>query len=782
MPKLPEAQRGAIAFELLAEIASGETARVDLCRAAGPAGELIAVKRLHPHVAEDPALAAMFLDEVWMTAALKHPNVVEVKGWGTDGEGNYLAVELVEGVSLARLMKTVFETGEVFTERMVVFIAASICRGLAAAHALTAPDGEPLCLVHRDLTPGNVLVGFGGDVKIADFGLAKAKQRVTKTLTGLLKGKPQYMAPEQARGHEIDGRADLFALGVVMFELFAGQRPWSATSELEIMHVTASQPPHDLRELRPKIDKGLVAIVERCLQRDAAARFQSADEIRERLVEWLRVHGYLEGNEEALGRFVRRNAMRQTRWFERAIAGEFAPRGPGQRPAPPPAPRAPSYTGATDAPVLVRPPASAAPRARVKPRKPTPLLPEPPDPVADDTEVTDIGPPAMLAHREPPRPAPRPAPPAASGDIDWGEEVPTLVRRTNERLAAELARARVKPRAPAPRSPFDKGIVDEESDQRTTSVRRPPTLAGVAPPPEPEGIPPGASARGTLPIRPKVPRIADMDSEDAETHPLRKLVPAAAPAAPELGGAPVIHPNPGPLPGHVVPPDPSVPPPPVSRSHTTPHPSQPEAPPPLAAPPPLDAEPFAAEAERLARAALRLRDDAASAAAAAEHKAALAKLAAEAARCAAEALPLAKSGALAQAAARLEEARSIEATMRRTDLADRPAGETAPLVAPPRQAPTFGAPPAHAPPPPPHVPQLSPDDPRHAARIPLGPAMLPASMGPGPMPPPQPAPFDDLAFRRRLQPTVLGLPLGAAAVLGLGVLALALAALWLAAR
>ena len=335
-----EAQ-GAIQFHYLAEIAVGTTARVDLCRADSPphlAGKLLAVKRLHQHIAEDPAFANQFLDEVWMTAALKHPNVVEVAGWGNDDEGMYLAVELVQGVSLARLMKTIFDTGEAFTERMVVYIASRLCRGLAAAHSLRAANGEPLGLVHRDLTPGNVLVGFTGALKITDFGLAKAKQRLTKTLTGLLKGQPQYMAPEQARGEAIDHRTDLFALGVLMFELFAGRKPWLAASDYDAVQAILMRPPDDLRELRPKIDKELAAVVQRCLEKDPKARFQSATEIQARLDEWLLVHGYQEGNEEALARFVRRNAMRQMRWFERAVTGQLQE----GRPEPP---KVSAYTG-----------------------------------------------------------------------------------------------------------------------------------------------------------------------------------------------------------------------------------------------------------------------------------------------------------------------------------------------------------------------------------------------------------------------------------------------------
>src|SRR5262249_18762429 len=196
-------------------------------------------------------------------------------------------------------------TGEAFTERMVVYIASRICWGLTAAHSLRAPDGEMLNLVHRDLTPSNVLVGFNGEVKITDFGMAKAKQRLTKTLTGMKKGEPTYMAPEQARSDEIDARADLFSLGVVLFELFAGRRPWIAKSDYEMVQPTNRHPPADLRELRPKIDRELAILVSRCLEREPAHRWQSAKEIALRLDEWLTLHGYQEDNEEALGRFVR---------------------------------------------------------------------------------------------------------------------------------------------------------------------------------------------------------------------------------------------------------------------------------------------------------------------------------------------------------------------------------------------------------------------------------------------------------------------------------------------
>jgi hypothetical protein len=326
MAQPPEPASPALVFQRLAEIAVGATARIELSRiSAGPsAGGLVVVKRLHPHIADEPQFVDMFRDEAWMTASLKNEHVVQVAGFGADAEGPYLAVEFVRGVSLARLMKTVFETGEVFTERLVVYLGYCICDGLHAAHELRSPAGELLQLVHRDITPGNVLLGFDGQVKIADFGLAKAKQRLTRTLTGLLKGQPYYMSPEQIRSQPVDRRSDVFALGVLLYELFAGRRPWNAASDLDAMRATCEEPPDDLQLVRPRIDKALVAVVGRCLEKEPSSRFQTSGELRDRLLEWLTVHGYRDDNEIAMARFVRRNAMRQMRWFDRAIAGHFA--------------------------------------------------------------------------------------------------------------------------------------------------------------------------------------------------------------------------------------------------------------------------------------------------------------------------------------------------------------------------------------------------------------------------------------------------------------------------
>ncbi len=317
---------GGLRFEVLAEIAVGRSSRVDLCKTTAPAaGQLIAVKRLLPEIASDAALANRFLDEVWMTSALRHPNVVGVAGWGEDEQGAYLAVELVQGVSLARLMKTIVETREEFPERLVVFICASIARGLAAAHELTSDRGDPLGLVHRDLGPGNVLIGFNGDVKIADFGLALAKDRLSHTTAALPVRSVSHLSPEELRGERVDQRADVYSLGVILFEMLVSRPAYTGEDDLELVRAIVGGPVPDPLPYRPKMDKALAELVRKCLDKSPSHRPATARSVASDLDGWLHSHGYREENVEALARFVRRNSMRQMRWFERFVASRESP-------------------------------------------------------------------------------------------------------------------------------------------------------------------------------------------------------------------------------------------------------------------------------------------------------------------------------------------------------------------------------------------------------------------------------------------------------------------------
>ncbi|MDI1430588.1 serine/threonine-protein kinase [Polyangium sorediatum] len=759
MPPPPGQDPSALSFLVLAEIAAGESAKVDLCRVTyGPAeGRLVAVKRLHPHLASDPAFVAQFRDEMWMTGALRHPNVVEVVGWGSDDQGLYLAVELVQGVSLARLMKTIFDTGEAFTERMVVFLARQICRGLGTAHALRAPSGEPLYLVHRDLTPGNVLCSFQGDVKITDFGLAKAKQRLTRTLTGMVKGQLEYISPEQATGNNIDARADIFSLGVMLFELFAARRPWVAPNDMELARMLMTAPPADLFKLRPRIDRELVSIVSKCLEKDPKARFQSVAEILARLDEWLSAHGYMEENEEALGRFVRRNAMRQMAWFERVIASQT----PEVKKA---KPRPPTFTGGSVVAPLPKdppkrsdsPPPTERPGTKRSAEATGPLSTDAHEITEDTTAEAKVTPRRVGTLRNAPRIASERG--TGEGEVDWGEEVPTLVKGTPEQLA--LLRQQFKGG-----KPFDPKLVAAD-----VAAARP------APPPEApdekRALQPSFATvlEGKLPPGPgRHDEPADSEDLDDPTAPigdmLRKV--RAATAARSMPSAP---------PGQIVAPDPSVPLPPVTAR------SAGSAPP----PPPVFADPtgedrLRSEAERLSIEAMRLAEEAKAAYARAERKAALAKATSDAAAIAAEALRIGKAQSVTDGLRRLEVALAMERSARATE------GAAAQSVSAP--PPGFGAMAPPPIPPPAPLPALAPKPspsvpPIAAPSIPAPPPIPPAPPVPGRSVPPGatrlpdralPAPeLDADAFTTRLRPRVLGLPTPVLVAIGVGVVLLVL--------
>lgn len=318
--------REALEVDKLADLAQGGmgTVEVGVVRSGRLAGRVVAIKRLHPDLAKDPAIVSMFVDEAWLTAQIRSPHVVKVEAFGEDARGIFLACELVQGVSLQRLMAEARARGEAFTERTVAFIASQVCAGLAAAHDLRDAEGRPLGLVHRDLTPGNLLVGFDGVVKIADFGIAKAERRVSAaTQMGVLKGKPSYVSPEQVRGGPIDGRADLFALGIVLFELLAGRRPWRGKDDTDVLIAMMRTEPPRLTELRPDVSPTMAHLVEGCLRKQSAERPQSADEVRATLDALRAERGFVADDRAWLVDFVGRNGAELASWFQQALGGHL---------------------------------------------------------------------------------------------------------------------------------------------------------------------------------------------------------------------------------------------------------------------------------------------------------------------------------------------------------------------------------------------------------------------------------------------------------------------------
>jgi len=261
-------------FTVLGELAAGGMGRVDLARCAdSDVGlGLVAVKRLLPIFAMDPQFIRMFESEARLTGALDHPNIVGLVGYGTDEEGLFLATALVQGGSLSQLERTRKRLGEPPPLDLVPYVGARIADALAAAHALKDADGNLLEVVHRDVSLGNVLVGVNGEIKLSDFGVAKACAMASHTATGVLKGKTHYLAPEYVRGDTVDSRSDLFSLGVVLYQLASGTRPFDGANDGEVIQRILGSTPEPLAVRAPKLDPAVARIIERLLSRDPARR------------------------------------------------------------------------------------------------------------------------------------------------------------------------------------------------------------------------------------------------------------------------------------------------------------------------------------------------------------------------------------------------------------------------------------------------------------------------------------------------------------------------------
>ena len=265
-------------------LASGGMGRVEVVmRREGNFERLYAVKRLHAHLREDAQLRAMFLDEARIAGLLRHTNIVSVLDVGEDEDGPFLVMDLVEGLSLAQIISHHADDGDLLPIQLCAEIGEQIARGLHAAHELSGPDDSPLHLVHRDVSPHNVLVGYDGVVRVTDFGIAKALGQSSRTATGVIKGKLGYVSPEQARYEKLDRRSDLFSLGVVVFELVTAQRLYKNKSEMDGMRRLLSAPPPDIGEYRHDAPPELVELVMQLLAKDRNERPETALDVAERL-------------------------------------------------------------------------------------------------------------------------------------------------------------------------------------------------------------------------------------------------------------------------------------------------------------------------------------------------------------------------------------------------------------------------------------------------------------------------------------------------------------------
>jgi serine/threonine protein kinase len=280
-------------YRLIRRLAGGGMAEVYLARFAGAAGfeRDMVLKRIRPELAQSPDFVRMLLDEARIAATLHHPNIVQAFDVEEVGGEYFIAMEYLDGIDLRNVQLILEERGELLPLENALHICAGLAAGLEHAHTMRDDEGRPLRIVHRDVSPHNVLLTRGGGVKLVDFGIAKSENRQTQTLHGGLKGKLGYMSPEQVRGEDIDHRSDLFSLGIILFELTTGTYLYSGRSEYDLLHQIAEgdiQPPS---RVDPAYPPALEELVMKALAKDRDERYGSAGEIHADLEAFARDRG-----------------------------------------------------------------------------------------------------------------------------------------------------------------------------------------------------------------------------------------------------------------------------------------------------------------------------------------------------------------------------------------------------------------------------------------------------------------------------------------------------------
>jgi len=351
-------------YYLMEKIAVGGMAELFKARQRGVHDfqKIVAIKRILPHLSDNDEFVRMFIDEAKLAAQLTHPNIAQIFDLGRVSGFYYIAMEFVDGRDLRSMLRKVREFGVPFPEPIAAFVVMKIAGALDYAHRKRGMDDRELKLVHRDVSPQNVLISSEGAVKLVDFGIAKAATKSTQTVAGALKGKLLYMSPEQALGQPLDHRSDIFSLGLVLFELLTGERCFQADSELGVLEKVRMGRVAGVRTLNPKVSDGMVAILDRALAKELDRRYGSA-RLMERDLRALLVKAGIEVGESDVAEFTG-TLLRGTReQLELQVATRFPPVA-----LPPPEPTLPGKVRAQD----------VTPSAPTVSRAPEAPLPDPP--------------------------------------------------------------------------------------------------------------------------------------------------------------------------------------------------------------------------------------------------------------------------------------------------------------------------------------------------------------------------------------------------------------------
>jgi serine/threonine-protein kinase len=276
-------------YRVIDRLAAGGMAEVYRAESAGLEGfkKKVAIKRVLPHLSEKKKFIKMFLDEARLGAYLSHSNCVQVFDIGVGDNTYFIVMEYVDGADLKAVIEWIRRQNRSLPTPYAVYITTKICEGLAYAHDLTDEHGRSLSIVHRDLSPPNVLITKFGEIKIVDFGLAKASTQLEKSEPGIIKGKFSYLSPEAAQGKEVDLRTDVFAAGIILWEMLAGRKLFQGDSDFETVRQVQRAEVPPLSRINPTVDPTLEAIINKSLARDVNARFRTARDFGIALNDWL---------------------------------------------------------------------------------------------------------------------------------------------------------------------------------------------------------------------------------------------------------------------------------------------------------------------------------------------------------------------------------------------------------------------------------------------------------------------------------------------------------------
>jgi len=299
-------------YELLSHLATGGMAEIYLARQTGIGGfeKQVVVKRILPQLTARKEFVEMFFDEARIAAQLKHPNIIEIYDLGQEGEDYFIAMEYLQGQTLREVVVESIKRDSPLPPVIAAFVVSQVCDGLAYAHEFADGSGGSLGIVHRDVSPNNIILTYPGGVKLVDFGVAKTRVQMHRTEAGVLRGKLSYMSPEQCLGRPLDGRADVFSAGVVLWELLAQRRLFRRDSEEKTIEAVLSAHIPMVKEYRHGVPMELDTIARRAMERKVTSRYQNAAQMAAEIRKCLLNQDKMVSNQE-VGEFVRMLFLRE---------------------------------------------------------------------------------------------------------------------------------------------------------------------------------------------------------------------------------------------------------------------------------------------------------------------------------------------------------------------------------------------------------------------------------------------------------------------------------------